>query len=201
MSQNSAGGPEAVVDSPVAPAVAPSARPSLAEAKAAQAARLAERALAAQSAPASRPSAPAPRPERVPGEGEFYCLACPKKHVVAAKNAFVHAIPWLEIHFDGVAPSFEQLAEVAVCEQAARADRRLNWYPMVPVFAEIQSMVAEKAEEDRVYREKNKARNDKRAEKAVAHAKPHLAPTAPAKKRGGTALEGFAALGKIFFGK
>ena len=137
---------DAVVEAEPEP-VAASARPTLADAKARLAAKARANACQIVSrpvAPVARP-APAPKPERVPGEGEFYCNACPKRHVVAAKDAAVHSAAWLETHFKGRPPTFEDLVELAVCGQAARADRRLNWYPLLEVHDGIQKWVAEQA--------------------------------------------------------
>ncbi len=127
---------------PVAPA-----RPSLSDVRA----RLAARARASQCtivslpvAPVSRP-APAPMPERLPGVGEFYCSACDHKHVVAAKDAWVHHPAWIETHFQGRAPTFEELSTVAVCGRvASKRNQELNWYPMPDVHEWIQSFVAQK---------------------------------------------------------
>lgn len=149
--------------------VAASARPTLADAKA----RLAAKARAAActivsrpSAPASRP-APAPMPDRVPGKGEFYCLACPRRHVVAEKDLLVHSAAWVERHLEGRVPTLEELAELAVCGQAARVDRQLNWYPLPEVFGHIQRWVAEQAAAAEADRQKREARLAKFTPKAA----------------------------------
>lgn len=184
-----------------APAPAPvAARPTLAEAKA----RLAEKRRAEACTVVSRPAAPVaarpapePKAERVPGEGEFYCLACPKKHVIAAKDAWVHSPAWLENHFEGRPPAFDELAAVSLCGQAARHDRRLNWYPMLEVFGQIQRWVATQAAAAESKRQKLEARMERFAPKVAR--KPVVAPKPNA--RGETKLSldeagGWAALGE-----
>jgi len=146
-------------------------------------------------APVSRP-APAPKVERVPGKDECYCLACPKRHVVATKDTFVHSAAWLETHFDGRPPTLEELVELAVCGQAARADRRLNWYPMMEVHAGIQKWVAAKAAADESDRLKREARLARFAPKAAQ--KPVVAPSPNARGETRVSLDsvgGWKALG------
>ncbi|MEI6511206.1 MAG: hypothetical protein WCO25_04155 [Candidatus Uhrbacteria bacterium] len=186
-----------------APKPAAPARPSLSDVRK----RLADKARASQSTIVSRPSAPvsrpapAPMPERVPGVGEFYCSACPKKHVIAAKDAWVHSPAWLEIRFEGRPPSFLELSELAVCTQTTKVDRRLNWYPMLDVSGQIQRWVAEQAERDAAKALADTKRNlGGTAGRILAPkaSKPEaarcVASTGPSKPRSGPRTEGFGPL-------
>ena len=179
------------------------ARSSLSDVRA----RLAARARASQCtivslpvAPVSRP-APAPMPERVPGVGEFYCGACPKKHVIAAKDAWVHSAAWIETHFDGRPPTFEELSTVAVCGMGRRSNRSLNWYPMLEIHEGIQRWVAERAKRDATKAETSAKKNlggsvgrilaPKASKPEAARC---VASTGPSKPRSAPRTEGFGPL-------